>query len=1179
MSSTINIKIKAAIEGTKEVQKLEKELTALGKIDAFKKLKKDIQDSKTAWVEAQAEVVKLAKEIKSADKPTKDLSNRFKAAKNEAAKLKTAFQQKQQALHKLRGSLKEAGIDTGKLSVEQKKLQQAIAGTREEISKAAKINAAKGLLDVKPYQQVEKEIKDLEDAYDRLKKSGTLSARELAQAKKNLKRRVAELRREVDKYGNSLSKAKKMASGLKAVLTVATFAVVGAAIAGMTKSLFEAGVKMQSLEAAYKAIFNASRQARQEFEFLRKSADELGLEFYSTAEAYKGIAAAAKGTSLEGEGVRKVFLSMSEASTALGLSAEKTDRIFTALGQMMSKGKVSAEELRQQIGEHFPPAFNLAAESMEMTTEEFDKLMSEGKIFSEDFLPRFAKLVHEKFGKAAKNAAENAQQSFNRLVTAWTDLKTKMAESEFLDSTTQAINEMTEALKNPDVISSLQSIGKLLGDIISLTGKAALGISTLISRQKQFSLGMEMANKGVIDSVKFAQASFEERQKMIDAAFEKTGYITEEFAEKLDKNVKQKFKEISQETGVTIESMQDLKRAVQIGALSFDEASGAWVSAEKKKQEALQDTVNAARDAARNISVSQDKIVKLMNQSSINMIERIKEDAKQRVITESDAVKQIIEINKNLLETSLTYAKEQLERVKELYGEDSRAYAITAQKVETETKELKDYKIQAAKDVTAALKSELGKQLDAEKKLNAEIKTLKDKYVTDQESREDDIRAIRQKSMTDAEKQADLEKQAKEKIGKATEALKKKEFDRAEDLAKQAKSIASGLEDEKSAIDLVGKAWDVVADSTKEQEKEKQSELDKTIKKIGDLKSEIDTIEKNIELEIKADMDKAKSDIKALKGELDDIQGKPVVVNARVEMSGDTSPERLKKIMAEIDDKSIVITTESKPANNDPRNTPEKTKELIAEIGDKSITMTTEAKAVDERSTPERLKELIEEIGDKSITMRTESDPKNGRDTPEGLKAAMDEVKDKSVTLSTDTGASQSKLNNIKATLDGIKSKTITITTIHKTVEAKQAGGPVGLARGGRLPGYGGGDKIKALLEAGEFVVRKEAVAKYGVGLLSALNGMKLNLPDMQGVVKARIGGLISNLSIPEIPVQRFAAGGMATASGQGTSETLVVRFQAGDVEAPVKITDPDSRMAIKRMAKEMSRMRMTYAR
>lgn len=60
--------------------------------------------------------------------------------------------------------------------------------------------------------------------------------------------------------------------------------------------------------------------------------------------------------------------------------------------------------------------------------------------------------------------------------------------------------------------------------------------------------------------------------------------------------------------------------------------------------------------------------------------------------------------------------------------------------------------------------------------------------------------------------------------------------------------------------------------------------------------------------------------------------------------------------------------------------------------------------------------------------------------------------------------------------LDEIKDKEIKVTTQY--IEQRQAGGFIGaakLSRGKLLPGYGGGDRIKALLEAGEFVINKKS--------------------------------------------------------------------------------------------------------
>ena len=82
-------------------------------------------------------------------------------------------------------------------------------------------------------------------------------------------------------------------------------------------------------------------------------------------------------------------------------------------------------------------------------------------------------------------------------------------------------------------------------------------------------------------------------------------------------------------------------------------------------------------------------------------------------------------------------------------------------------------------------------------------------------------------------------------------------------------------------------------------------------------------------------------------------------------------------------------------------------------------------------------------------------------------------------------------------------SKTVTKTVVIRTVNAHQNGGIIlprfqnggsldnGIGhtrRTGQLSGYGGGDKIKALLEAGEFIMRKEAVRDIGVDKLYAMN-------------------------------------------------------------------------------------------
>jgi tape measure domain-containing protein len=102
-------------------------------------------------------------------------------------------------------------------------------------------------------------------------------------------------------------------------------------------------------------------------------------------------------------------------------------------------------------------------------------------------------------------------------------------------------------------------------------------------------------------------------------------------------------------------------------------------------------------------------------------------------------------------------------------------------------------------------------------------------------------------------------------------------------------------------------------------------------------------------------------------------------------------------------------------------------------------------------------------------------------------------AQNKTLAIQADTASVEAFQKTI-AELTAPATKTITVQTVQKT-----AGEPVAtLATGGfarrqgRLSGYGGGDRIKALLEAGEFVVRKEAVSHYGAGLFAQLNAIAL---------------------------------------------------------------------------------------
>lgn len=161
------------------------------------------------------------------------------------------------------------------------------------------------------------------------------------------------------------------------------------------------------------------------------------------------------------------------------------------------------------------------------------------------------------------------------------------------------------------------------------------------------------------------------------------------------------------------------------------------------------------------------------------------------------------------------------------------------------------------------------------------------------------------------------------------------------------------------------------------------------------------------------------------------------------------------------------------------------------------------------------------------------------------------------------------------------ETKTIYIKTVYTSSGSSSSGGAgspsgnageenPGMATGGKLPGYGGGDRVKLLAEAGEFIVRKEAVKRYGAALFHGLNDMRLNVKDS---VRAQVGGLLYNASLPLAPVPRFAEGGMAGYAGG--NETMTVNFQVGSVQMPLNVVGDKrvTRGMVKEFEKELVKM------
>ena len=249
---------------------------------------------------------------------------------------------------------------------------------------------------------------------------------------------LAKLRVELGDTSGALS---TLATGVKA--HAVGMLAFGAAAAMAGKQVLDASLQMDRLNKAYATITGSSSAAQNQLDYLYDVTQRLGLQFQGTAEAAKGFFAAGKDSALK-DHLNGIFESVSMAGSALALSKDQMDGVFLALGQMISKGKVQAEELRGQLGERLPGAFDMAAKAMGVTTAKLDDMLKKGQVTAEEMLPKLAKVLHDDFAVAAAEASQGLQGQLNRLSTEWTRFQASLLNG---DAAAKVMKQLASGMK------------------------------------------------------------------------------------------------------------------------------------------------------------------------------------------------------------------------------------------------------------------------------------------------------------------------------------------------------------------------------------------------------------------------------------------------------------------------------------------------------------------------------------------------------------------------------------------------------------------------------------------------------------------------------------------------------------------------------------------------------------
>lgn len=212
-------------------------------------------------------------------------------------------------------------------------------------------------------------------------------------------------------------------------------------------------------------------------EWCKNLARSYSQDMVSLISNFAQFHAACEKTNLDLENQKLVFEALTKAAAYYHMSADRSRDMMTAITQMMSKGKVSAEELRRQLGNALPGAFNLMAAAMGVSTAQLEDMMKKGQVISSEVLPRFAAMLNT----VTKNADFNSvQMSLNQLKNTWYELVENSGAENLFNNLVQGANKVLSVIsRNISVIKSA-----LKGIAVGILGFS--GFKYLTNQGKQY---------------------------------------------------------------------------------------------------------------------------------------------------------------------------------------------------------------------------------------------------------------------------------------------------------------------------------------------------------------------------------------------------------------------------------------------------------------------------------------------------------------------------------------------------------------------------------------------------------------------------------------------------------------------------------------------------------------------
>lgn len=365
----------------------------------------------------------------------------------------------------------------GQVSAQSRTAAQSLDGVtaaeQRVRSGADQLQAAFATLGLRSASRIEADLLEINQALQTLARRADVSGEQFDRAFAAGQARIRTLRAELSGVPGNIDPISQRADQLAGLMGKLGLAFSGVELA---REFLRVNVELESLSRTFTAVTGSSKASADEMAYVREVADRLGLPITEVGRAYAGLTAATKGSAVEGAATREVFEAVARSMSVAGKSSAETQNALLALSQMASKGVISMEELRGQLGEALPGALTAVANGFGITTEQLIKLVETGKLTSEELFPALAQGLNTLYGASGELGAQT-----ETLTQRWNHFKNAVAEMFQTIGDAGVIKGLKESLEGLEAVLitvsiSTVAVAKTIGTFFAALANGDIGL-------------------------------------------------------------------------------------------------------------------------------------------------------------------------------------------------------------------------------------------------------------------------------------------------------------------------------------------------------------------------------------------------------------------------------------------------------------------------------------------------------------------------------------------------------------------------------------------------------------------------------------------------------------------------------------------------------------------------------